>query len=355
MSILSAQPLAAVTETMRIGGVLIVLSALSLAFMIASRAASLRRLPGPPRIPPEQSAWPLAGVLFGAIGIYFFASSAVFAIWASLAPKYGASTQPTESDAGMALLNTIPAVFALLVVLAGDRFIYPGVRQELGFSARNFRRGVLYGIGGALLVIPLLYLASQAMEFIYHHFHYEHPSEHPLLRVLGEAPNKWVTATIILGACLLAPIFEELVFRAHLQTLLLRAFEFFDSLFLRTFNPDPQQPTADPPVVAEAADLKSEISNPQVSLVPYSDPLTPNPPHALPEVRRSSPIPSLLAILLTSFLFASVHPLWSFPIIFLLALALGYAYERTGNLWVSITMHAMFNSVSTLLFLLGAG
>ena len=197
MSILSAQPLAAAPETMRISGVLIVLSALSLAVTIATRAASLRRLPGPPRIPSEHSAWPLAGVLFGAMGFYFFAISAAVAVWTSLAPKYGASTQPTESDAGMALLNTIPAVFALLAVLAGDRFIYPGVRQELGLSARNFRRGLLYGIGGALLVIPLLYLASQAMEFVYHRFQYEHPTEHPLLRVLGEAPNKWIMATII--------------------------------------------------------------------------------------------------------------------------------------------------------------
>jgi len=355
MSILSAQPLAAAPETMRISGVLIVLSALSLAVTIATRAASLRRLPGPPRVPPEHSAWPLAGVLFGAMGFYFFAISAAVAVWTSLAPKYGASTQPTESDAGMALLNTIPAVFALLAVLAGDRFIYPGVRQELGLSARNFRRGLLYGIGGALLVIPLLYLASQAMEFVYHRFQYEHPTEHPLLRVLGEAPNKWIMATIIVGACLLAPIFEELVFRAHLQTLLVRAFEFFAALFRSAPDPDPRQPSADAPVVAEAADFKSEISNPQTPVVPYSDPQTPIPPLQPPQDRRRSPVPSLLAILVTSTLFASVHPLWSFPIIFLLALALGYAYERTGNLWVSITMHAMFNTISTVLFLLGAG
>jgi len=70
---------------------------------------------------------------------------------------------------------------------------------------------------------------------------------------------------------------------------------------------------------------------------------------------QKSKAPAMLSILITSMFFASVHPVWSFPIIFLLALALGYAYERTGNLWVSITMHAMFNTISTVLFLLGAG
>ena len=39
------------------------------------------------------------------------------------------------------------------------------------------------------------------------------------------------------------------------------------------------------------------------------------------------------------------------PPIFLLALCLGYAYERTGNLWTTITMHALFNTTCTLLFI----
>jgi membrane protease YdiL (CAAX protease family) len=34
-----------------------------------------------------------------------------------------------------------------------------------------------------------------------------------------------------------------------------------------------------------------------------------------------------------------------------LSLCLGYAYERTGNLWAVMTMHAMFNTTSTVLYL----
>jgi membrane protease YdiL (CAAX protease family) len=58
-----------------------------------------------------------------------------------------------------------------------------------------------------------------------------------------------------------------------------------------------------------------------------------------------------IAVIITSAVFALVHPLWTAPLIFLLALCLGYAYERTGSLWVPITMHAMFNISSTFLFL----
>jgi hypothetical protein len=59
------------------------------------------------------------------------------------------------------------------------------------------------------------------------------------------------------------------------------------------------------------------------------------------------------AIIITSMIFASVHPQWSQPVIFVLSVCLGYAYERTGNLWVPITIHAGFNTLSTAVFLLG--
>ena len=48
-------------------------------------------------------------------------------------------------------------------------------------------------------------------------------------------------------------------------------------------------------------------------------------------------------LLAASILFALVHPLPTFPPIFFLSLCLGYVYERTGNLWASIFIHAIFN------------
>jgi membrane protease YdiL (CAAX protease family) len=58
-----------------------------------------------------------------------------------------------------------------------------------------------------------------------------------------------------------------------------------------------------------------------------------------------------LAVIITSVVFALIHPLWTAPMIFILSIALGYVYERTGSLWVPIVMHAMFNISSTVLFL----
>jgi len=50
-------------------------------------------------------------------------------------------------------------------------------------------------------------------------------------------------------------------------------------------------------------------------------------------------------ILVTSAAFAGMHQWDQAPIIFILSLALGYVYERTGNLWAAIALHMAFNSM----------
>ena len=81
--------------------------------------------------------------------------------------------------------------------------------------------------------------------------------------------------------------------------------------------------------------------------VPPSQPPPDRPP--LPDTPAFWP--AVIAIVLSSLCFSIVHPMWTWPVIFVLSCMLGYAYERTGSLWVPIVMHAMFNISSTFLFL----
>ena len=56
-----------------------------------------------------------------------------------------------------------------------------------------------------------------------------------------------------------------------------------------------------------------------------------------------------LAVCLTSVLFATVHPNpehW--PVLFVLAVGMGYAYEKSGSLWRPIFIHALFNTIPIL-------
>ena len=59
-----------------------------------------------------------------------------------------------------------------------------------------------------------------------------------------------------------------------------------------------------------------------------------------------------VSVIVTSILFALVHH-WSIWLpIFVLSIGFGYVYERTGNLWVTVLMHAMFNGFSIVVNLL---
>ena len=58
------------------------------------------------------------------------------------------------------------------------------------------------------------------------------------------------------------------------------------------------------------------------------------------------------AILIASFAFASMHPWMHLPALFVLSMALGYAYEKSGSLLRPIFIHAIFNATSITLALL---
>jgi len=54
-----------------------------------------------------------------------------------------------------------------------------------------------------------------------------------------------------------------------------------------------------------------------------------------------------VAIIITSAIFASVHQnVTHWPALFMLAMGLGYAYEKSGSLFRPIFMHALFNGVA---------
>jgi len=138
---------------------------------------------------------------------------------------------------------------------------------------------------------------------------FDHPREHDLLQILGEAHDPPIKFAIIASAIVLAPMFEEMLFRGFLQSATLAALNRW-------------------------SDSRDRA----------------------PRGRTNAATPGWLkwlAIVLASIAFTAVHQhLWLMPPIFVLSLCLGYVYERTNNLWAPITIHALFNAASTALFLI---
>lgn len=296
---------------LRADGWLVLLLAVSFAAAVLAGVVPPRKISGPDRIAPGRPAWLLLAVMFGAAGAYILSGNLYLTIKNEASGKPPA-TQPQEmTSVDTAVESTVPPLCALLVMVLGDSMVRETTGQDLGFGLRRASRGLLLGLLGVVIVVPPLYLFTDVLESVYQRVHYVHPAEHPLLKLLGEKPPIGVVIAIVIAACVIAPPFEELLFRGHLQTLLRR-------MFNRMANRRPLVTSAD-----DAA----------ISLPPPTAPQT------------------WAAIVVTSLIFASVHPAWMRPVIFVLALCLGYAYERTGNLWVSIAIHAGFNTISTVIFL----
>jgi len=312
--------------------VLVVATAVSITIAVVARVLPPRKVSGPPRVPRGRPAWPLFVVLFWSAGLYVLCGS-----WYRAYCEQRASRQAghevrldpfPQTDQQTAVLYTLPPLVGLAALLLGDYAVRRTTEHDLGLSPRRLIPGVARGLLGIVIVLPPLFCLSELMELFYRAIHYQHPAEHPLLKVLGKRPDPSVAGMIFFGAWVLAPLWEELAFRGHVQTLLRRLFSSVGSPALPSSVIPASKTTVMPGTVPPVLE--------------YASPL----PLREPTARHT-----WAAIVCTSLLFALVHPLWSQPVIFFLALCLGYAYERTRNLWVPITIHSMFNTFSTLLFL----
>jgi membrane protease YdiL (CAAX protease family) len=237
-------------------------------------------------------------------GILFYIMIVGAFVWLAVSMGYGqylreqagmASTRPTElvmSANDLLFLSTIPPLLALGAFGLMDRLLLPRGLKTIGIALHSVPRGLIGGVIGIFIALPLVFWASQLMEIIYLIFHLHTPSVHELLKTIQKHPSDRRVGLVVLAAVVIAPPFEEFLFRGHIQTLLRHLFRtWFSSIFSERFA-------------------------------------------------------AWAAICGASVIFALVHPLWMAPMIFVLALCLGYAYERTGNLWVCITMHALFNLLS---------
>jgi membrane protease YdiL (CAAX protease family) len=297
--------------------VLYIAGGLAIAAIFAALAGVFRRksVLGSRRLSADQPVWPIGisavvGVIvwIGIQGVYVGNKQVHFAL-ANPGQTFDVEKNLTAED--YAFLATLPAAVAFCVLLLMDRIL--GVAKKIFPSLRRLPAALAQGSVGFLVVFPLLLASGVLLELFYNAVHYPHPDSHELLGAMKGVTNPVTKALLILGACVAAPVFEEYFFRGHVQTFL-----------AQILDPSPK------------IGIAVEGDVPSVALPALSS-------------RSSSRIWG--AILLTSFFFAIVHPMWMAPLIFLLSICLGYAYERTGNIWVPIVIHALFNTVNTIQFL----
>lgn len=236
----------------------------------------------PPRVTDRRTGGPLW--VGGAVMVWLFMAVPTFLVVAS---HESAATRAAGSDGTMVAITALTYLSGLIIVGLMHAAWRRGQSASM-LGLRTFSPGK--AIVSAAIALPLTYLVAAGSLLVWQLLQVRHESSHAMLQLMerNEA-SPWVLWVTILNATLLAPVFEEVLFRGHLQTAL----------------------TA-----------------------------------ALPKSRWP-------AILMTAALFAMMHDGWTMPAMFALSVAIGVAYEWSGSLWVAIAIHVAFNATSTLNFLTG--
>jgi membrane protease YdiL (CAAX protease family) len=288
---------------MPIAVLLVILIWLIVALVLIQRLGVWRRstVVGPERLGAEESAWLPLGIL-----LFCFAATVFIAAFIDGLLHTSPRVKPLFLTAIIEGLG-FPLVVAVSMALRGDAL------GRLGLRGKQILSGVALGTMTLFILFPLVFTAEAATEGFIKWTSLPQPQPHPVLQDLTASHDPRLIALAIFVAVIVAPFFEELAFRGFLQTILARCFT-----WLMEFRSN----------VNEAPQLTAK----------------PSPP-AGPGARWA-------AILLTAAAFAAVHGEPAFlPPLFVLAVGLGYAYERTGNLWITITTHALFNACQIVFYL----
>jgi membrane protease YdiL (CAAX protease family) len=248
----------------------------------------------------------------------------------------------TEMMSVSAMANLVLLILLPLLVrlTSGARL------RDFGLSWNGWERQVAVGVVAILFTLPMVYAVQIWSAQIWP------VQEHPVHTMVRDEFSVGVADLAILTAVVLAPLFEELMFRGILQSWLVR------TLGRRA------RATASPVSLSDAyvidlAESPSARAYPDpefasaeaVSKDQFHSQVTPGTTLAEAEPHHSG----ALAIVFTSLIFGAVHaPQWPAPIaLFLLAIAIGTVYHRTGSLIAAIIMHAAFNAFSTLALFVG--
>ena len=237
------------------------------------------------------------------------------------------------------LLNAVVEIVMLIIVPIVVSLTCGARLRDFGLGWDGWWRQAAVGVVAMLIAAPpvnaIQILATKIWTY----------QRHPVQDMIFKEFSVGVAGLAVVTAIILAPMFEELLFRGLLQSWLAALFE-------RRAVPTPIHSQVDAFFQPPTGQIPPGVPwEPECELVPESEPRSPDEAPETVDLPHSQPPRSTwLAIVLTSFLFASVHaPQWPAPIaLFVLALVIGIVYYRTGSLIAAIFMHATFNGVSTL-------
>jgi membrane protease YdiL (CAAX protease family) len=249
-------------------------------------------------IPSRESAFTLLGIALAAMLCWVMTP----VLYQHITGRPPVTTQPATSPVefsprDLGAVGVLMTVSGITVLILGNLLYRTHPFERLGLTFTRMRAAFLrQGWLATILIVPAMYGVMFLTEQVFQAIHYAHPQEHDLLQAMGHDPTPFTRVSLIVSAVLLAPVFEEFLFRGMLQPSI--------ELYLESAGAT------------------------QKGIVRWT------------------------AIIVSSLIFTAIHmQFWMMPPIFFLSLCLGYSYARTRNLWVTMMVHALFNASSVVFFL----
>jgi membrane protease YdiL (CAAX protease family) len=265
-------------------------------------------------------------------------------------PEVVTETDLTLADKGVLVWANIGMQIGLLVIALPVIALHTAATaRDFGLAGRELAHDLKLGVIGFVMLAPPVYAIQGVLVYFWK------PSKHPLMEMFKQSPDTGFFVVLLIAAAVMAPIFEELIFRVLFQGFLEKLFSFRGNalellvgrLPAGAIAPAPELATADAGIVfrpAEAAEnpfLPSVIVSGEVVAAELADPAE------QPELRGFR---SWFPIVCASAIFALLHyshgPDW--VALTLLAAGMGYLYQRTHSLVPSLVVHALINSLSML-------
>jgi membrane protease YdiL (CAAX protease family) len=301
-------------------------------------------------------------------GLYFVGILAVRLVFDALGwmPDVVDEEKLPLADKGMLIWANIGISLAIIAVgLPLLALRTGGSWFDFGLSSRGLWSNVRLGLIGFVMLAPPVYAIQGLLVKFWQ------PSKHPMMEMFKTSPDAGFFVVLVIAAAVVAPIFEELIFRVLLQGFLEKVFSFrgqpqdfvLEMLFGWRPSPAPLPAPAVPLLPPTSAEGESGITYIAAAANPDYNPYTPAPivaegrePIVLADFADGGNQPELRGvaawapIVISSAIFALLHyshgPDW--VALTLLAAGMGYLYQRTHSVIPSLVVHALLNGLSML-------
>ena len=221
--------------------------------------------------------------------IPFFFSFGAVALATSIAGKLTRDWPDWQRAIADNVVVCVGTTLTVILIIILARACFARRLKGFGLGLRAFPRDILVAPLYLLAVRPLIWAAIELTVNVAKYVsgpEYRMPS-HQQLDLVAQHPELMLRVLIFVGAAIIVPVFEELMFRGLIQTMVRSFFQTANGVWV--------------------------------------------------------------AIALSSGLFAIMHEEPAhWPVLFILGVCMGYAYEKSGSLWRPIFIHAIFNATSVI-------